>query len=157
MITGGVKLLIIASIDGTALTSQLQSAADAGIKVISYDRLIRNSPNVDYYATFDNLNVGKQQATSLLIGLGLLGADGTSAGTATGPFNVELFAGSPDDNNATFFFNGAMEVLQPYIDKGTLVVKSGQTDFQTVADPALGAGHRPGPDGQPVVVGLRQW
>jgi putative multiple sugar transport system substrate-binding protein len=138
-ITNGAKVLIIASIDGTALTSQLQNAADNGIKVISYDRLIRNSPNVDYYATFDNEQVGVDQATSLLVGLGLLNEDG-SAGTATGPFNVELFAGSPDDNNATFFFNGAMKTLQPYIDKGTLVVKSGQTDFQTVAilrwDPA---------------------
>ncbi len=138
-ITNGAKVLIIASIDGTALTSQLQNAADNGIKVISYDRLIRNSPNVDYYATFDNEQVGVDQATSLLTGLGLLNADG-SPGSAQGPFNVELFAGSPDDNNATFFFNGAMKVLQPYIDKGTLVVKSGQTDFQTVAilrwDPA---------------------
>lgn len=138
-ITNGAKVLIIASIDGTALTTQLQNAADNGIKVISYDRLIRNSPNVDYYATFDNEQVGVDQANSLLTGLGLLNEDG-SAGTATGPFNVELFAGSPDDNNATFFFNGAMKTLQPYIDKGTLVVKSGQTDFQTVAilrwDPA---------------------
>ncbi len=133
MITGGVKLLIIAAIDGTALTSQLQSAADAGIKVISYDRLILNSPNVDFYATFDNLNVGKQQATSLLVGLGLLEADGKTPGKSTGPCNIELFAGSPDDNNATFFFNGAMEVLKPYIDKKTLVVKSGQVDFQKVA------------------------
>ncbi len=138
-ITNGAKVLIIASIDGTALTSQLQNAADNGIKVISYDRLIRNSPNVDYYATFDNEQVGVDQANSLLVGLGLLNADG-SPGKATGPFNVELFAGSPDDNNATFFFNGAMKTLQPYIDKGTLVVKSGQTDFKTVAilrwDPA---------------------
>jgi putative multiple sugar transport system substrate-binding protein len=138
-ITNGAKVLIIASIDGTALTSQLQNAADNGIKVISYDRLIRNSPNVDYYATFDNEQVGVDQANSLLTGLGLLNEDGTP-GSATGPFNVELFAGSPDDNNATFFFNGAMKTLQPYIDKGTLVVKSGQTDFQTVAilrwDPA---------------------
>ncbi|MBM9475589.1 sugar-binding protein [Nakamurella flavida] len=131
-ITNGAKLLIIASIDGTALTSQLQQAADAGIKVISYDRLIRNSPNVDYYATFDNFQVGVDQATSLLVGLGLLNQDG-SKGTATGPFNIELFAGSPDDNNATFFFNGAMETLKPYLDAGTLVVKSGQTDFNTVA------------------------
>jgi len=138
-ITNGAKVLIIASIDGTALTSQLQNAADNGIKVISYDRLIRNSPNVDYYATFDNEQVGVDQANSLLVGLGLLNQDGTP-GSATGPFNIELFAGSPDDNNATFFFNGAMKTLQPYIDKGTLVVKSGQTDFQTVAilrwDPA---------------------
>ncbi|WP_433044104.1 multiple monosaccharide ABC transporter substrate-binding protein [Dactylosporangium sp. CS-033363] len=138
-ITKGAKLLIIASIDGTAITTQLQEAADKKIPVIAYDRLIRNSPNVDYYATFDNFKVGVQQATSLLVGLGLKKEDG-SDGTATGPFNIELFAGSPDDNNATFFFNGAMETLKPYIDKGTLVVKSGQTDFKTVAilrwDPA---------------------
>jgi len=138
-ITKGAKLLIIASIDGTAITTQLQEAADRDIPVIAYDRLIRNSPNVDYYATFDNFKVGVQQATSLLVGLGLKNADG-SDGTATGPFNIELFAGSPDDNNATFFFNGALSVLQPYLDKGTLVVASGQTDFRAVAilrwDPA---------------------
>ena len=138
-ITKGAKLLIIASIDGTALTTQLQEAADNKIPVISYDRLIRNSPNVDYYATFDNYKVGVLQATSLLVGLGLKKADG-SDGTAKGPFNIEVFAGSPDDNNATFFFNGAMATLKPYIDNGTLVIKSGQTDFKTVAilrwDPA---------------------
>ncbi|MEV6159693.1 multiple monosaccharide ABC transporter substrate-binding protein [Nonomuraea sp. NPDC052129] len=138
-ITKGAKLLIIASIDGTAITTQLQEAADKKIPVVAYDRLIRNSPNVDYYATFDNFKVGVQQATSLLVGLKLLNADG-SAGSAKGPFNVELFAGSPDDNNATFFFNGAMSVLKPFIDKKTLSVKSGQTDFKTVAilrwDPA---------------------
>jgi putative multiple sugar transport system substrate-binding protein len=138
-ITKGAKLLIIASIDGTAITTQLQQAADKKIPVIAYDRLIRNSPNVDYYATFDNYKVGVQQATSLLVGLGLKKADG-GEGAAKGPFNVELFAGSPDDNNATFFFNGAMDTLKPYIEKGTLVVKSGQTDFKTVAilrwDPA---------------------
>jgi putative multiple sugar transport system substrate-binding protein len=138
-ITKGAKLLVIASIDGTAITTQLQEAADKKIPVIAYDRLIRNSPNVDYYATFDNFKVGVEQATSLLVGLGLKKEDGTDA-TAAGPFNIELFAGSPDDNNATFFFNGAMSVLKPYIDKGTLVVKSGQTDFKTVAilrwDPA---------------------
>ena len=131
-ITKGAKLLIIASIDGTALTTQLQSAADNKIPVIAYDRLIRKSPNVDYYATFDNFKVGVQQATSLLTGLKLLNADG-SPGTAKGPFNVELFAGSPDDNNATFFYNGAMSVLQPYLDKGTLKVPSGQTEFKKIA------------------------
>jgi putative multiple sugar transport system substrate-binding protein len=138
-ITRGAKLLIIASIDGTAITTQLQNAADNKIPVIAYDRLIRNSPNVDYYATFDNFKVGVQQATSLLVGLGIKNKDG-SDGSAKGPFNVELFAGSPDDNNATFFFNGAMETLKPYLDNGTLVVKSKQTDFKTVAilrwDPA---------------------
>nr|WP_189285734.1 multiple monosaccharide ABC transporter substrate-binding protein [Actinoplanes campanulatus] len=131
-ITKGAKLLIIASIDGEAITSQLENAAQAGIKVIAYDRLIRKSPNVDYYATFDNFKVGVQQATSLLTGLKVLNADGSDAGLK-GPLNIELFAGSPDDNNATFFFNGAMSVLQPYIDKGVLVVKSGQKDFETVA------------------------
>jgi putative multiple sugar transport system substrate-binding protein len=138
-ITKGAKLLIIASIDGTAITTQLENAKANNIPVIAYDRLIRNSPNVDYYATFDNAKVGVQQATSLLTGLKVLNADG-SKGTAKGPFNVELFAGSPDDNNATFFFNGAMTVLKPYIDSGTIVVKSKQTDFKTVAilrwDPA---------------------
>ncbi|ROO62016.1 putative multiple sugar transport system substrate-binding protein [Micromonospora sp. Llam0] len=138
-ITQGARLLIVASIDGKALTTQLQQAADQGIPVISYDRLILGSPNVDYYATFDNFQVGVQQATSLLVGLGVLNADG-SAGEADGPFNIELFAGSPDDNNATFFFDGAMSVLQPHIDSGKLVVRSGQTDFDTVAilrwDPA---------------------
>ena len=132
MITKGAKVLIIAAIDGTALSSQLDTAAAAGIKVLAYDRLIRDNKNVDFYVTFDNLKVGVQQATSLLIGLGVLNADG-SAGTAKGPFNIELFAGSPDDNNATFFFNGAMTVLQPFIDSGVLVVKSGQTDFKQVA------------------------
>ncbi len=138
-ITKGAKLLVIASIDGTAITTQLQEAKDKGIPVIAYDRLIRNSPNVDYYATFDNFKVGVQQATSLLVGLGVKKADGTD-GDKKGPFNVELFAGSPDDNNATFFFNGAMSVLKPLIDSKTIVVKSGQTDFKTVAilrwDPA---------------------
>ncbi|GAA5162495.1 sugar ABC transporter substrate-binding protein [Pseudonocardia eucalypti] len=138
-ITKGAKLLVVASIDGTALTTQLQEAADKHIPVIAYDRLIRNSPNVDYYATFDNFKVGVEQATSLLVGLGLKRPDGGD-GTATGPFNIELFAGSPDDNNATFFFNGALSVLKPYLDRGTLRVKSGQTDFNTVAilrwDPA---------------------
>jgi putative multiple sugar transport system substrate-binding protein len=138
-ITKGAKLLIIASIDGTALTTQLDNAKANNIPVIAYDRLLLNTPNVDYYATFDNEKVGVQQATSLLTGLKVLNADG-SKGTAKGPFNVELFAGSPDDNNATFFFNGAMSVLKPYIDAGTIVVKSKQTDFKTIAilrwDPA---------------------
>lgn len=134
MITKGAKALIIAAIDGTTLTNVLQEAADGDIPVIAYDRLIRDSENVNYYATFDNFLVGQQQAWTLLNGLGLTELDGTAIADAPkGPFNIELFAGSPDDNNATFFFNGAMDVLQPLIDDGTLVVKSGQTDFTTVA------------------------
>jgi putative multiple sugar transport system substrate-binding protein len=134
MINKGAEALIIASIDGTALGSQLEAAAAADIPVISYDRLIRDSENVDFYVTFDNYEVGVQQGTSLLTGLGILGEDGKPAADAPeGPFNVELFAGSPDDNNAGFFFDGAMSVLKPYLDDGTLVVPSEQTEFGTVA------------------------
>ncbi|KQQ34092.1 sugar ABC transporter substrate-binding protein [Rhizobium sp. Leaf306] len=132
MVTKGAKVLVIASIDGTTLSDVLQQAADQKIKVIAYDRLIRETPNVDYYATFDNFQVGVQQATSLVKGL--------KADTEKGPFNIELFGGSPDDNNAFFFYNGAMSVLQPLIDKGTLKVGSGQTGMDKVAtlrwDPA---------------------
>ncbi len=132
MITEGADILIIAAIDGTALAGQLENAAANDIPVISYDRLIRDSENVDFYVSFDNFKVGVAQGNALLTGLGLLNADG-SPGTATGPFNIELFAGSLDDNNAFFFFDGAMSVLQPKIDDGTLVVKSGQTDIEQAA------------------------
>jgi putative multiple sugar transport system substrate-binding protein len=132
MITKGVNVLVIASIDGTALTDVLQKAHDAKIPVISYDRLITKSAYVDYYATFDNFKVGVLQASYIETALGL--KDGK------GPFNIELFAGSPDDNNAKFFFDGAMSVLQPYITSGKLVVKSGQTAYAQVGtlrwDPA---------------------
>jgi putative multiple sugar transport system substrate-binding protein len=134
MITKGAEALIIASIDGTTLTSVLQEAADAGIPVIAYDRLIRDTENVDYYASFDNYQVGVQQATSILNGLGLTELDGTPIeGAPAGPFNIELFAGSPDDNNAYFFWNGAIDTLQDYFDDGTLVVKSGQMEFEQAA------------------------
>ncbi|MFN3866297.1 MAG: multiple monosaccharide ABC transporter substrate-binding protein [Demequina sp.] len=129
MITNGVEALIIAAIDGTALAPQLEAAAAAGIPVISYDRLIRDSENVDFYVTFDNYNVGVQQATSLLVGLGVLNQDG-SEGDAEGPFNIELFAGSLDDNNAHFFYAGAMDTLEPYMEDGTLTVPSNQTDIE---------------------------
>jgi putative multiple sugar transport system substrate-binding protein len=132
MITKGEKLLIIAAIDGTALSSQLQAAADAGIKVISYDRLIRDTPNVDFYVSFDNYKVGVAQATALLAGLGVTDKDGKATGTK-GPFNIEVFAGSLDDNNAHFFFDGAMDTLKKYIDDGTLVIKSGQNQIEQVA------------------------
>lgn len=133
-ITKGAKLLIIASIDGTALSNQLQEAHDKGVKVISYDRLLMKSANVDYYASFDNYKVGVQQAVSLLVGLGFKKEDGSDVSPApAGPLNIELFAGSPDDNNAPYFFRGAMDTLKPYLDSGKLVVKSGETDFKTVA------------------------
>ncbi|WP_029009087.1 multiple monosaccharide ABC transporter substrate-binding protein [Azospirillum halopraeferens] len=123
MIVKGVNVLVIAAIDGTTLSQALQTAADSGIKVIAYDRLIRGSANVDYYATFDNFQVGVQQAESLVQGL---------RGRGPGPYNVELFGGSPDDNNAYFFYNGAMSVLQPLIDAGEVVIPSGQAGMDKV-------------------------
>ena len=125
MITKGVKMLVIASIDGTTLSNALQKAADKGIKVVAYDRLIVGSKNVDYYTTFDNFQVGVLQAQSLEKALGLK--------EGKGPLNIELFGGSADDNNAFFFYDGAMSVLQPYIDKGKLVVQSKQLGMNKVS------------------------
>ncbi len=125
MVTKNDKVLVIAAIDGTTLTDVLQKAAEQGVKVIAYDRLIRNSPNVDYYATFDNFQVGVLQASYIEKALGLK--------EGKGPFNIELFGGSPDDNNAYFFYNGAMSVLQPYIDSGKLKVQSGQIGMDKVS------------------------
>jgi putative multiple sugar transport system substrate-binding protein len=125
MVTKGAKVLVIASIDGTTLTDVLAKANDAGVKTIAYDRLIKGSPNVDYYATFDNFKVGVLQGTSLIDAMGL--KDGK------GPLNIELFGGSPDDNNAYFFYDGAMSVLKPYIDQKKLVVQSGQVGMKQVS------------------------
>ena len=124
MITKGAKVLVIAAIDGTTLSNALQKAADKGIKIVAYDRLIVGSKNVDYYATFDNFQVGVLQAQSIENALGLKGGKG--------PFNIELFGGSPDDNNAFFFYDGAMSVLKPYIDSGKLVVRSKQMGMDKV-------------------------
>ncbi|WP_307793765.1 multiple monosaccharide ABC transporter substrate-binding protein [Actinotalea soli] len=132
MVDAGVDALVIGAIDGTALKGVLAEAGAADIPVISYDRLIRDSADIDYYATFDNARVGVQQATSLLEGLGAVDANGEDT-DQDGPFAVELFAGSPDDNNATVFYEGAMSVLQPYLDEGVLVVPSGETDFAAIA------------------------
>ncbi len=118
MVNQGADVLVIASIDGTALAPTLQQAADQGIKIIAYDRLINDTPNVDYYATFDNYGVGKMQGEFIV--------DALKLDTEAGPFNLEPFAGSPDDNNAKFFFAGAWDVLKPYLDEGKLVVPSGK-------------------------------
>ncbi|WP_143177240.1 multiple monosaccharide ABC transporter substrate-binding protein [Cystobacter ferrugineus] len=125
MLTKGAKVLVIAAIDGTTLSNALQQAADQGIKVIAYDRLIRDSKNVDYYATFDNFQVGVLQGGYIEKALGLK--------EGKGPFNIELFGGSPDDNNAFFFYNGAMSVLKPYLESGKLVVRSGQVGMDKVS------------------------
>ncbi|MER7727446.1 multiple monosaccharide ABC transporter substrate-binding protein [Streptomyces sp. NPDC096323] len=125
MITQGVDALVIAAIDNKSLNNVLQQAKDADIPVISYDRLILGTPNVDYYASFDNEKVGELQGTYIADKLGL--TDGKK-----GPFSIELFAGSNDDNNTKYFFQGAMNVLKPYMDKGELVVKSKQTALNQV-------------------------
>ncbi len=125
MITKGVNVLVIASIDGESLSKVLEKAHAAKIPVIAYDRLIRKTPYVDYYATFDNYKVGVLQGGYIVDKLGLK--------NGKGPYNIEIFAGSPDDNNAYFFYNGAMDQLNPYIKSGKLVVRSGQTEFAKVA------------------------
>jgi putative multiple sugar transport system substrate-binding protein len=124
MVTKGVKALVIASIDGSTLSGVLQKAAEKGVKIVAYDRLIRGTKNVDYYATFDNFQVGVLQGQSIIDRLGLK--------QGKGPFNIEVFAGSPDDNNSGFFYDGAMSVLKPYLDSGKLVIRSKQVGAMKV-------------------------
>ncbi len=125
MITKGANVLVIAAIDGSTLTDALAKAKEAGVLVVAYDRLLVNSENVDFYATFDNFGVGVIMGSQIEEGLDLK--------NAAGPFNIELFGGSPDDTNAFYFYDGAMSVLQPYIDSGKLVVQSGQTGMDKVS------------------------
>ena len=127
MIDNGCQVVVIAAIEGSSLGTALDKAAEKGVKVIAYDRLLMDNGNVDYYATFDNYKVGTVQGTYIKEQLDLDNAEG--------PFNIELTAGDPGDNNANFFFSGAMDVLKPYIDAGKLVVKSGQVEFTDVATP----------------------
>ncbi len=128
MIANGDQLLVIASIEGDSLGTVLAQAKEAGIPVIAYDRLIMNTDAVSYYATFDNYLVGKTQGEFLVDALDLENQDG--------PFNIEFVTGDPGDNNVNFFFGGAMDVLQPYIDSGKLVVPSGQVTKDEVATAA---------------------
>ena len=125
MITKGVDILVIASIDGEALTDVIKKASEVNIPVIAYDRLIRNTEHITYYATFDNFKVGVQQGSYIIDALDLK--------NNAGPFNIELFGGSPDDNNAYFFYDGAISVLRPFMDEGKLVVKSGQMGMEKVS------------------------
>jgi putative multiple sugar transport system substrate-binding protein len=119
-----VDALVIAAIDNQSLDGVLQQAAEAKIPVISYDRLILGTKNVDYYASFDNEQVGRLQARYII--------DKLRMDDGKGPFAIELFAGSADDNNTTYFFDGAMKLLQPYLDNGQLTVRSGQTKLGQV-------------------------
>ena len=123
MVTKGAKVLIIAAIDGTTLSDILKKAHDGGVKVFAYDRLISKTADVDYYTTFDNFGVGVLQAKSLVEGLKSRGA---------GPYNIELFGGSPDDTNAFYFYDGAMSILKPMIDAKEIVVVSGQMGMDKV-------------------------
>ncbi len=124
MITLGADVLIIAAVDGSTLSGTLDQAGKDGVKIISYDRLLVDTDAVSYYATFDNRGVGKLQAQSLV--------DGLKAKKGDGPYNIELFAGSPDDTNSFYFYSGAMDVLQPLIDDGTVVIPSGQTKQEDI-------------------------
>ena len=127
MVTKGCKVIVVGAIDGGSLSSVLDEAKAAGCKVISYDRLIMNTDAVNYYATFDNYGVGKIQGQYIEEKLGLK--------EGKGPYNFEITTGPLDDNNVVFFFKGAMDVLQPYIDKGQLVIRSGQNTREQCATP----------------------
>ena len=127
MINSGCNVLVIAAIEGSSLGEPLDMAKAAGIPVIAYDRLLMNSDAVSYYATFDNYMVGTKQGEYIEQALDLA--------NAAGPFNMEITAGDPGDNNAGFFYQGAMDVLQKYIDEGKINVVSGQTKFEDVATP----------------------
>ncbi|MFC4335524.1 multiple monosaccharide ABC transporter substrate-binding protein [Salininema proteolyticum] len=125
MVSQGVVALVIAAKDGSTLGGVLGQAKEDDIPVIAYDRLITETEDVDYYVTFDNYNVGVLQGQYIVDALGLDDTDEA--------FNIELFAGSLDDNNAFFFWDGAIDTLKPYIDDGKLVVRSGQTEIEQAA------------------------
>ena len=127
MISSGAEVLVIAAIEGSSLGEALDMAKENDIPVIAYDRLLMESDAVSYYATFDNYMVGTVQGQYIIDTLDLENADG--------PFNLEITAGDPGDNNAGYFYNGAMDLLKPYIEEGKLVVKSGQIEFDDVATP----------------------
>ena len=127
MINSGCDVIVIAAIEGSSLGSALDLAKEKGIPVIAYDRLLMDSDAVSYYATFDNYMVGTKQGTYVKEALDL--------DNAAGPFALEITAGDPGDNNARYFYQGAMDVLNPYIEAGKLTVKSGQIEFTDVATP----------------------
>ncbi len=126
LVAKGVDCLVVAAVDSAALVNALAQAKAAGIPVIAYDRLLMDTDAVSYYATFDNKAVGTLMAQYVEEKMDL--ANAAAQGKT---YNVELFMGSPDDNNAYFVYDGIMEVIQKYIDSGVLVCQSGQIDFQS--------------------------
>ncbi len=125
MIENGAKVIVVGPVDGSQLGSVLEQAKEAGVYVIGYDRLLENTSGVDGVVQFGSVKTGELQAQALLQGL--------EEKKGEAPYNIELFGGGPADPNAPNFFTGAMSVLQPKIDDGTLVVVSGQTDFTQCA------------------------
>ena len=125
LIDEGCSVIVVAPIDGNALGTVLKEAKQKGVTVVAYDRLIMSTTDVDYYITFDNYMTGQVQGEYI--------RDALSLDSAAGPFNLEIFTGDAGDNNAAFFYNGAMDVLRPYIDSGKLVVVSGKKEFEEVA------------------------
>ncbi|MEN3615657.1 sugar-binding protein [Plantactinospora sp. ZYX-F-223] len=125
MVTKGAKVIVIGATDAAQLTTQVEQAKQNGATVIAYDRLIKNTKDVDYYVAYDNFKVGQLQGQALL--------EGMKAKKPNGPYNIELFSGSPDDNNSGVFFDGAMDVLKKEIDAGNVVVGSGQKDIKQTA------------------------
>ena len=125
MITSGADCLVVASIDSQALINVLNQAQSDNIPVVAYDRLLMDTDAVSYYATFDNIGVGRE--------IGHYVEKKMDLKNGAGPFNVEFFMGSPDDNNAHLFNKGVFEVLQQYLDSGQLVCQSGQVDFSETA------------------------
>ncbi|MDR1710475.1 MAG: sugar-binding protein [Propionibacteriaceae bacterium] len=117
-INAGANILVVASIESKALIPTLAKAKEKGIIIIAYDRLLMDTKDVDYYATFDNEKVGNLQGDYII--------DQLDLNNAAGPFNIEMFAGSPDDNNAGLFFKGAYDKLTPFLENGKLVSQSGK-------------------------------
>lgn len=128
LINEGCNVLVIGSIDGSALTDVLKEAKKKNVKVISYDRLITGTDAVSYYATFDNAKVGELQGRFLIGKLKPYASDDVKY--------IELFYGSIDDNNAKYFYNGAMKYLHPHLDTGKFVIRSKQIDPKEIETPA---------------------
>ncbi|WP_462331693.1 substrate-binding domain-containing protein [Schwartzia sp. (in: firmicutes)] len=124
-IASGPNCIVIGAVDSGKLGEVLTEAKNKKIPVIAFDRLIMNTDAVSYYASFDSRFVGEAMGEYLEAAMNLK--------SGAGPFRMEVFAGDPSDNNAHLFFSGAMDILKPYIDKGQLIVPSGEITFDKVS------------------------